>query len=117
VPFNLLPRRKIILSNNSVISQMLNSTVLLRKCLLLTYNFLCYDGDTDLWGTFIFLELKIHTQLPCQPFHINNSVEECVCVCVFNISVLQVKKKKQINIDYNANVLYACNVKITCTKT
>jgi len=46
----------------------------------LTYNFLCYDGDTDLWGTFIFLELKIHTQLPCQPFHINNSVEECVCV-------------------------------------
>ena len=31
------------------------------------------------WGTFIFLELKIHTQFPCQPFHINNSVEECVC--------------------------------------
>ena len=70
-----------------------------------------------LQGTFIFLELKIHTQLPCQPFHINNSVEECACVFVLNISVLQVKKKKQININYNANVLYACNVKILCTKT
>jgi hypothetical protein len=36
-----------------------------------------------LWGTFIFLELKIHTQFPCQPFHINNSVEECVYVFYF----------------------------------
>jgi len=40
-----------------------------------------------------------------------------MCVFFLNISVLQVKKKKQININYNANVLYACNVKILCTKT
>ena len=35
----------------------------------------------------------------------------------FNIAVLQVKKTRQISINYNANVLYACNVKILCIKT
>jgi hypothetical protein len=42
---------------------------------------------------------------------------EGMCLLWKNVSVLQVKKKKEINTNYNANILYACNVKIFCTKT
>jgi len=34
------------------------STVLLRKYLLLTYNFLCYDGGTDVMGYFYISWVK-----------------------------------------------------------